>query len=107
LAGVIRDHAPCKHADGVIFVGSRRPADARFTDQTLQQLGNADCPVFYLSYSPGWSNDPRPDLIGSTVTHWHGHKFNISKPLDFASAWSSIISRIAQRDYIQTASGFR
>jgi hypothetical protein len=107
LAGLIADQAPWKDADGVIFLGAARPADAKFTDDMLRQLGDAGCPVFYLSYSPEWSNDLRPDLIGAAVRHWRGYKFRINNPMDFVSAWSNIMSRIAQREYIQTASGSR
>jgi hypothetical protein len=107
LAGLIADPAPWKDADGVVFLGASRPTDARFTDEMLQQIRHAGCPVFYLSYSPGWNDDARPDLIGSAVRHWRGYKFNITNPPDFASAWSNIMSRIAQREYIQTATGSR
>ena len=105
LADLIGGQTPSKHADGVIFLGAARPADARFTNEMLQQLGNAGGPVFYLSYSPRWSSNPRADLIGSAVRHWRGHKFNINSPLDFASAWSNIMSGITRREYVETASG--
>jgi hypothetical protein len=83
-----------RRPDAVIFVGARAADGAGMARDLLRQLGDPRCPVFYLNYVPTPDTIPWTDLIGSAVRHWRGREFNISKPLDLASAWSKIMSQL-------------
>ena len=88
-----------KHSDTVIFLGPRVMEESNASRDLLKQLGDARCPVFYLTYiseprSSSWS-----DLIGSAVRHWRGREFSINRPTDLVSAWSKIMSQLGTNSW--------
>ena len=87
-----------KHSDALIFVGPKTLDEVGMTRDLLRQLGDAQCPVFYLTYAPPNSN-PWRDLIGSAVRQWRGREFTISRPLDLVSAWSKIMSQLDKNSW--------
>ncbi len=93
LTQLAAGHAKQASEDAVIFVGPKTDPTGIGRD-LLPQLGQATCPVFYLTYSETPEASPWPDLIGSAVRYWRGRQFNISRPLDLLSAWSKIISQL-------------
>jgi hypothetical protein len=88
-----------KHSDALIFVGPKTLDEAGMTRDLLKQLGDARCPVFYLTYLPTPNSNPWRDLIGSAVRQWRGREFTISKPDDLVSAWSKIMSQLGSNGW--------
>ena len=101
LAGeqVVRDHS-----DALIFVSPKMADHSRLEDRMLNGLGEIGCPVFYLSYNPGWAAKGGSDWIAAAVRYWRGYEFNIRKPVDLLSVWSNIMSRIGHGSSWQSAS---
>lgn len=83
-------------ANAVIFLGPKISREPNVKRELLEQLGEASCPVFYLTYSDTPDSYPWPDLIGRAVRFWRGREFNISRPLDLLSAWSKIMSQLGR-----------
>ena len=79
--------------DALIFVGPKTSLSG-MTRQDLEQMGNASCPVFYLTYNVSPLSNPWSDVIGNIVRHWRGREFIINTPIDLLSAWSNIMSRL-------------
>jgi len=96
LVRLAAEQAARKRPDALIFVGPKSADEAAMTRDILTQLGDARCPVFYLHYAPDPSLNPWRDLIGSAVKYWRGREFSISRPVDFASAWSKIMSQLGR-----------
>jgi hypothetical protein len=96
LVQLAAERAERNRPDALIFVGARAADGAGMARDLLRQLGDPRCPVFYLNFVPTPDTISWTDLIGSAVRHWRGREFNISKPLDLASAWSKIMSQLGE-----------
>jgi hypothetical protein len=83
-----------KPASAVIFLGRKTFDESGMNRDLIKQLGDARCPVFYLTYTPAPEANPWHDLIGLAVRHWRGREFSISKPTDLITAWSKIMSQL-------------
>ena len=83
-----------KRASALIFLGRKTFDESGMNRDLLKQLGDARCPVFYLTYTPAPEANPWHDLIGLAVRHWRGREFSISKPMDLITAWSKIMSQL-------------
>ena len=90
--------------DALIFVSPKIADYPRSEDRMLDGLGEISCPVFYLSYNPGWAAKGGTDWIAAAVRHWKGYEFNLRKPVDLLSVWSNIMSRIGQGTAWQSVS---
>ena len=82
--------------DAVIFVGARRPFYAEGVRDSLRELGNPGCPVFYLNYNVQPNPDPWRDLIGVFVRFWKGVEYTIARPHELSTRWSAIMAAISQ-----------
>jgi len=91
-------------SDALIFVSPKIADHSRLEYRMLSGLGEVGCPVFYLSYNPGWAARGGSDWIAAAVRHWKGYEFNIRKPADLLSVWSNIMSRIGDGNPWQSAS---
>jgi hypothetical protein len=107
LVQLVAEQLSRNQADGLIFVGTGLSEEEDLSREMLLRLGEAGCPVFYLSYDPHWSRDAGADLISSAVKHMGGYQFTIRKPVDFMSAWSRIVSRLQQERESQHGASHR
>ena len=96
LAG---EQARQRETDALIFLSSRSSEYSPITRELLQQLGNANRPVYYLIYSSNPHANPWRDVIGHAVRYWKGREFMITTPFDLASAWTKIISEIGTANW--------
>jgi hypothetical protein len=94
LVALAAERAQQKLPDALIFIGPKMLNEAGVSRKLLEQLGEARCPVFYLTYASSPDQNPWRDLIGSAVKYWRGREFKISKPLDLLSAWSKIVTQL-------------
>jgi hypothetical protein len=82
--------------DAVIFAGPKVMLDDNVPQESLQQLGEVEYPVFYMNYNLNPHANPWRDAIGTAVKYFKGFEYTISRPRDLWYAWSDIISRIVK-----------
>ena len=82
--------------DAVIFAGPKVMADANVPENSLDQVGNVNYPVFYMNYNLNPQANPWRDAIGTAVKHFKGVEYTISRPRDLWYAWTEIITRIVK-----------
>jgi hypothetical protein len=82
--------------DAVIFAGPKVMLDDNVPQESLQQLGEVEYPVFYMNYNLNPHANPWRDAIGTAVKYFKGFEYTISRPRDLWFAWSDIISRIVK-----------
>jgi hypothetical protein len=101
LIRLVAEKTARKPASPLIFLGRKTFDEFGMNRDLLKQLGDARCPVFYLTYTPAPEANPWHDLIGSAVKHWRGREFIISKPMDLVTAWSKIMSQLGGNSWRQ------
>ncbi len=85
-----------EHPDAVIFAGPKVMLDQNVPPETLKDLGNPDCPMFYMNYNSDPQQTPWRDAIGRTVRFFHGMEFTISRPRDLWYAVNEMTDRIVK-----------
>jgi hypothetical protein len=103
LVRLAAERAKQKRPDALIFIGQKMLNEDGMTRELLAQLGEARCPVFYLTYASSPGQNPWRDLIGSAVKYWRGREFSISRPLDLLSAWSKIVTQLKNGSSVRGA----
>jgi hypothetical protein len=68
--------------------------DDSLPQDSLTHLADVDYPVFYMNFNLNPQANPWRDAIGSTVKHFKGYEYTISRPRDVWFAWTEIMSRI-------------
>jgi len=88
--------APERHPDAVIFAGPKIMLDANVPQETLQQVGDVDFPVFYMNYNLDPQANPWKDAISHTVKYFRGTEYTISRPRDLWFAVSDLVTRVVK-----------
>ena len=87
---------PERHPDAVIFAGPKIMLDANVPQETLQQVGDVDFPVFYMNYNLDPQANPWKDAISHTVKYFRGTEYTISRPRDLWFAVSDLVTRVVK-----------
>ena len=66
------------------------------TLHTLKQIGQLDCPVFYMNYNLYPQQTPWRDAISHAVKFMKGMEFTISRPRDLWYAVSEMVTQIVK-----------
>ena len=108
LTGLLTQEVNDKdHPDAVIFAGPKVMLDDSLPQESLNQLGSVDFPVFYMNFNLNPQANPWRDAIGNAVKHLKGYEYTITRPRDLWYAWTEIMSRIvkAHGSKLSTGSG--
>ena len=87
---------PDGQPDAVIFASPKVMVDANVPEESLNEVGSVNYPVFYMNYNLNPQANPWRDAIGNAVKHFKGTEYTISRPRDLWYAWSEIVSRIVK-----------
>jgi len=82
--------------DAVVFAGPKAMLEENVTQDTLKQIGQLDCPVFYMNYNLYPQATPWRDAISHAVKFLKGMEFTISRPRDLWYAVSEMVSQIVK-----------
>ncbi len=97
LAELIRREAGVgKRPDALVFAGPKAMLEENISPQTLKELGDLDCPVFYMNYNLQPYVNPWRDTIGYAVKILKGTEFTISRPRDLWTALSEMVSKVVK-----------
>jgi hypothetical protein len=98
LAGLIRREMTSSegHTDAVIFAGPKTLLESKVEQDSLQEVGEIDYPVFYMNYNLYPQQVPWKDAISHAVKFFKGQEYTISRPRDLWVAVSEMVGRIAQ-----------
>lgn len=84
------------HPDAVIFAGPKALLDQSVPQETLKEVGELECPVFYMNYNLNPQAVPWKDAISRTVKFFRGYEYTISRPRDLWFAVSEMVGRIVK-----------
>ena len=99
LANLIRDEVkPNASAapDAVVFAGPKALLEENIPQDSLKQIGDLQCPVFYMNYNLYPQAVPWSDTISKAVKFMKGQEYTISKPRDLWFAVTEMVSRIVK-----------
>ena len=99
LANLIRDEVkPSASAtpDAVVFAGPKALLEENIPQDSLKQIGDLQCPVFYMNYNLYPQAVPWSDTISKAVKFMKGQEYTISKPRDLWFAVTEMVSRIVK-----------
>ena len=82
--------------DAVVFAGPKAMLEENVTQDTLKQIGQLDCPVFYMNYNLYPQQTPWRDAISHAVKFMKGMEFTISRPRDLWYAVSEMVTQIVK-----------
>lgn len=101
LSEVKTDKMP---VDAVVFAGPKAMLEQNVTQDTLKQIGQLDCPVFYMNYNLYPQQTPWRDAISHAVKFLKGMEFTISRPRDLWYAVSDMVTQIVKQRGVRGAS---
>lgn len=90
--------------DAVIFAGPKTLLDANVPQESLQRIGDIDCPMFYMNYNLNPQAVPWKDAISRAIRHFKGTEYTISRPRDLWYATSEMVSQIMKSRRIKESS---
>ena len=101
LAHLIRDEVSTQSAatgapDAVVFAGPKALLEESIPQESLRQIGDLHCPVFYMNYNLYPQAVPWSDTISKAVKFMKGQEYTISKPRDLWFAVTEMVSRIVK-----------
>jgi len=93
LAEVSKDKSP---VDAVVFAGPKALLEENVSQDSLKQIGQLDCPVFYMNYNLYPQATPWRDSISHAVKFLKGMEFTISRPRDLWYSVSEMVTHIVK-----------
>jgi hypothetical protein len=105
LGGLLREELTSvdEAVDAVIFAGPKVMLESNVPADALRDVGQVNCPVFYMNYNLHPTEIPWRDSIGNAVKFWRGVEFTISKPRDLWNAVSDMFGRVVKSRRSKTA----
>jgi hypothetical protein len=82
--------------DAVVFAGPKALLEENIPQESLRQIGDPACPVFYMNYNLSPQAVPWNDTISKAVKFFKGYEYTISRPRDLWFAVSEMVSRIVK-----------
>jgi hypothetical protein len=96
LYKLVMDELGNNKADAVIFAGPKVGLTDNVPADSLRDLANVSCPVFYLNYNLRPQQNPWRDPIGNIVKRLRGYEYTITRPRDLWTSWSDVMSHIVK-----------
>jgi hypothetical protein len=103
LAGLIRQEIAVEAAaadaappDAVVFAGPKALLQENVPNESLNEIGELNYPVFYMNYNLYPQSVPWSDTISRAVKHLKGQEYTISRPRDLWYAVTEMVSRIVK-----------
>lgn len=94
LANIVSEGMKGGPQDALIVISPKVMLDDGAPRGILKQIGEAECPVFYMNYELDPRANPWRDAIGRVVRQLKGFEYTISHPRDPIRAWSEVASRL-------------
>lgn len=98
LANLIREEtgAATDRPDAMVFAGPKALLEENIPQESLQEIGELNYPVFYMNYNLYPQTTPWSDTISKAVKFLKGQEYTISRPRDLWYAVTEMVSRIAK-----------
>lgn len=104
LANLVGEGMKDGPPDALIVVSPKVALDEGVPRGFPRQIGEAECPVFYMNYNLDPHANPWRDAIGRVVKQLKGLEYTISQPRDPLHAWSEVVSRLEAAKVMARAS---
>lgn len=97
LAGLLRSEmATSGSYDAVVFAGPKAMLESNVPQEALKDVGEVNCPVFYMNYNLYPTQIPWRDSIGSAVRYFRGQEYTINRPRDLWRAVSEMFGHVVK-----------